>query len=203
VASRILVRALVIAIIAFALLIVFLGQQLLYESQADGYFQKGEFEKAAERYQRALGVSSIFGNAKYLFMTGRCYQNLREYEHAMDFYMQVLRDFPRSSWAVLAQPEAERILGTLGTVPFEVLKASTPLAQAYQQLRVQYGRLMLALKDNRSGLSAGVEAEYEAYKRYFAAFKQQRTLVWQEYRKGRVPETTTPEPSPSPEASSP
>lgn len=169
---KVLYAVIVIATLICLVFIWFLGMQLRYEYQAAGYVAKGQFLDAADRYLKAHDEAA-WGKDRYLYLVGVNYLYGNEHIRAMDFFVRLNSQYPDSPWVPAAAPYVDRVMDKLDPtrLPLEALKTNTQLGLARAQLKASYARVINAIKDNKAGVSNQVVIEYEAYKKYYEAYK--------------------------------
>lgn len=178
-----------IAILICLLFIYYLGMQLRYEYQASGYVARGQYLDAADRYLKAH-EEAAWGKDRYLYLTGRYFLAGGDHIRAMDFFVRLNSEYPKSDWVAAAVPFVDNVIDKLDPtrIPLEALKSNTQLGQLRAQLRASYKRVVSALKDNKAGISNQLSIEYEAYKKYDRAYRQQLKEAYKAVASGVHPE---------------
>lgn len=187
--TRILYGIICIAIVICLVFIYFLGMQLRYEYQATNYVAKGQFLDAADRYLKAHDEAA-WGKDRYLYLVGVNYLYGNEHIRAMDFFVRLNNLYPDSPWVPAATQYVDRVMDKLDPTrfPVEALRTNTQLGLARAHLQASYKRVMLALKENKAGVSNQLTIEYDAYKKYYESYKNKLVQAHKAVAAGTHPE---------------
>ena len=79
-------------------------------SQAEHFYEKGEYEKAIKKYQEYVRENRD-GNMvaiSYYYMA-KSYDALKKRDEAREYYRKIIQDFPKSSWAAYAKTRLQEL----------------------------------------------------------------------------------------------
>lgn len=171
--SRVAQVVIIILILVCLVFIYFLGMQVRYESEATKFVAQGKYLDAADCYLKAHDEAR-WGHDRLLYLVGMQFFNAGEHGRAMDFFVRLNAEFKDSQFTILAEPYVIRVMEKMNPETYlEIIKTNTRLGEARAHLRASYKRVLQALKDNKAGISNQLTIEFDAYKKYDAAYRQQ------------------------------
>lgn len=188
---RLVLQAVILGCLLIILAMIFLlGAQLRYEVLGSESFRKREYEIAAQRFLRAAQLSTFFGKERNLYQVGLCYYNLKEYERASDFFLQLFRDHEDSDWHEAARSHfeslVESMMGTGGPI-IDTRTATTPLSKAYIETRARQKKLVEEIRAVQAGDVRRLEGTYEEYEKSWLEYNKLLKEAYAEVGKAGPP----------------
>lgn len=167
-----------VAVVLLLLAILLIAWVLYGAVMQDRDLERGKEHFAKQRHAQALtyflkSAQRETWNARpeVDYLIGISYERLGQAQRAGDFFMKIMKDAPGTDWHRKASTGMQRVVRILEEDPRDDPEGS-PLAAARREMHVRYNRLLIALRENTSGVSAELEKAYKEYKLAHEAYKK-------------------------------
>ncbi|MBI3893944.1 MAG: tetratricopeptide repeat protein [Candidatus Wallbacteria bacterium] len=166
------------------ILVFLLGNQWYYEGQGDEQFNAAKYDDAAVSFIKSYKEARFLGQGRLLYKIALAYQNNRDGERAMDYYMELVRLYPDSTYSRLAASQVERLLpGLVDVGPGKTLTyATSGIEAAHQKFVRAYQNLTRLMLVNRAGVTPELEAAYQAYRIFHEEYKRQIAVALEKFK---------------------
>lgn len=166
-------------VIVGLLLAVLLIAWILYGAvMRDRDLERGKEHFSRQRHAQALSYflksaqrETWLARPEVDYLIGISYERLGQSERAGDFFMKIMKEAPGSDWDQKARSGMRRVFKDLEGPGGEGAPEGSPLVAARKELHVRYNRLLIALRENTSGVTPALEKAYKEYRLAHEAYK--------------------------------
>jgi tetratricopeptide (TPR) repeat protein len=167
-----------VAVLVLLLAILLIAWILYGSVMRDRDLERGKEHFAKQRHAQALDYflksaqrSTWMARPEVDYLIGISYERLGQSQRAGDFFMKIMKEAPGTDWDRKARSGMQRVVNVIEDDP-RTDPGSSPLVAARKELHVKYNRLLIALRENTSGVSPALEKAYREYKLAHEAYKK-------------------------------
>lgn len=135
------------------------------------HFAKQRHAQALTYFLKSAQRQTWMARPEVDYLIGISYERLGQSQRAGDFFMKIMKEAPGSDWDHKARAGMKRVVTVIEDDPRSDPQAS-PLVAAREEMHVRYNRLLIALRENTSGVSPALEKAYKEYKAAHEAYKK-------------------------------
>ena len=135
------------------------------------HFSKQRHAQALTYFLKSAQRDTWMPRPEVDYLIGISYERLGQSQRAGDFFMKIMKDAPGTDWEPKARAGMKRVIEVIEDDP-RTEPGASPLVAARKELHVRYNRLLIALRENTSGVTPDLEKAYEEYKLAHEAYKQ-------------------------------